>query len=531
MTMFSLLLVFVLLVSLSESKKKRGPLPTPFPTHTNLNATTAPTQLPTTTTTTTAATTSSATVPAGCPATSTLWSQQTPAQVAALQTDCFASLSVDDTEQLVAIQCAAISPVQLAAFTSGCSGLFGDCVSALSLASLAQLPVACAQNLTARALAGLRVTQVPSLSAAVLSALPPSAVSALSPACVAALSNAQFNSLTQDQLLYLTESQLAVLSPALCASFSALQTTFLAPASCAGLNASCVLAFQSWNGLQGGCVGTFASDTLLRAPAGLLNSISNAGWSGVTAAQFEALVDNSTSFKLLEALPMTQVAEVDPRVIGRVSQYFLAQNMTTLNVSTVADARAFFTNSSWITVAQIVDITTVNVESWMIAAFPPSSVSALRGLAVKNLPAEAYAGFNSAQLAAMQPEAVGNISGPGVVYIEPAAFVGLCAQIDQLSIDATVNTTLAQLGALAASGCRGDQVCNFLRNVSDKQRDVAAANSTVFVQFDESCGLTGTLWVNTMIIVMCIAVVVVFISCCVVVEVRRKRRNAAARLR
>jgi trimeric autotransporter adhesin len=479
----------------------------------------------TTPTTTTTSPTPAPTVPPGCPQSATAWLQATPAQISALNAVCFSALTLADTEQLVALQCAALSGAQLAALSGSCEGLFGDCVGALVPATVAHLSVACAANLTARAVAGFVAPQVPALSAGVLAAIRTAAVSALSPAAVAALSDAQFDAFSLDQLLYLSAAQLAVLSPARCAGLSALQTTFLAPDSCAGLNASCALAFQSWNGLQGGCIGAFAAETLLRAPPALLNSVSNAGWSGVTTAQFEALVGNATSLKLVEALGVQTLALANATVIGQVSQFFLANNMTALNASTIANVTTFFASASWITVAQLIDSSTVSLSAQTIAKMPPSSVAALRGLALKSLSDDAYSGFSDQQLAAMQPEAVGNISGPGVVHIDAQAFVGLCARLDQLSTDAVVNVTLSQLNALAGSSCRGDQVCVFLRNISDRQREVAAANSTVFVQFDESCGLTGTVWVNTLTIVMCIVTVAVFLGCCALVEVRRKKRN------
>lgn len=271
----------------------------------------------------------------------------------------------------------------------------------------------------------------------------------------------------------------------------------------------------------------FAPATLLQAPPALLNSLSNAGWSGVTALQFEALVANATYRALLDLLPIDAVALVEPRVIGDVSQFFVDQNLTHVNL-TLVNATTYFANATWLSVAALDDSTARNVTAAAIAELAPSSVSALRGAAVHTLPDVAFAGFNSAQLAAMRPTAVANITELDVVLIAPTAFLGLCNNLDYLSVDAALNTSAAQLDALALSSCRGPQVCAFVHNISDLQREAVIANSTAFASLSETCGLTGETWVTTATIAMCIVTVAVFFACCVVVELRRKKRNRAA---
>jgi hypothetical protein len=108
--------------------------------------------------------------------------------------------------------------------------------------------------------------------------------------------------------------------------------------------------------------------------------------------------------------------------------------------------------------------------------------------------------------------------------LTPDAFLGLCQTLDHVSLDAALNTTAAQLSALSESPCRGPQVCLFLHNISDTQREAADANSTMFNSMAETCGLGGWDWVNTAIIVVGASIVALFFACCAIVEVKRRRR-------
>ena len=124
--------IFAALLALLAASAHSRALPTPFPTGA---PTPAPTPTPVNATSITTTTPAPSTVPAGCPASASAWLRQTPSQVAALATDCFADLSAADTAQLVALQCGALTAPQLAALSSGCGGFYADCLGALSVSA------------------------------------------------------------------------------------------------------------------------------------------------------------------------------------------------------------------------------------------------------------------------------------------------------------------------------------------------------------------------------------------------------------
>jgi hypothetical protein len=505
--------------------------PTPLPTPNTTTTSTTTTSTTTTTNTTTATTTSPTTtttpsptpapIPAGCPQSPKAWFHLTPQGIAALATKCFANLTIEDTNELVADQCGAITPAQVAQINLGCDGLHSDCIGALSVSAVPNLATVCVAQLTGDAISGLTSVQVPALPLAFIGAIATGAVSSLKPNVITALSAAQFDAFGNEQLANLVGEQLAALSPAVCQQLQALQTTFFAPQSCSSLDDSCTLAIKSWSGFRGGCVATFALSLLRNASDAQLLSLSNAGWGGMTFDQYQYLIDERA--KLVFGLSGSALGYAKPDVIGAVSQYVLANNLTNVNL-TLINSTTYFATQSWLNVTLIEDDSAHVVTSEGIAQLPPASVAALRHDAVHAINDTSFVSFDQQQLAYMQPDAVSGITELDIVMISPDAFLGLCETLDYVSLDAALNTTAAQLSALSESPCRGPQVCLFLHNISDTQREAADANSTMFNSMAETCGLGGWDWVNTAIIVVGASIVALFFACCAIVEVKRRRR-------
>lgn len=117
------------------------------------------------------------------------------------------------------------------------------------------------------------------------------------------------------------------------------------------------------------------------------------------------------------------------------------------------------------------------------------------------------------------------ITADAVPSIAPAAFVGLCAQLDALTDDAALNVTSAQLVAMGgAAGCTGDTLCRFLHRISDNV--VASVNDAAFNAKLVTCGLAGWQLVDTLVVVVCGVVLFCCFVCICLFIVRRARASA-----
>ncbi len=352
-----------------------------------------------------------------------------------------------------AIEGSLVSAEQLGALNAGCAGMRGEFLGSVGGEALGNVTTSCAATLTPTATAALTSEQASALTDAVIGALTPAATATLAPGVVGALTAEQFDSFAYASTFAMTAAQLGALSASVCAHVSTGRTTFFAGTACVGLTPACVLALPSLAGLTGDCVAAQQALIASNASAAALESLSAAGWQGVTSqGAWSTLLGARQAVVLnVSAAALAQVSTADIAVATALVD---AQQLDHTVLTNGTDVGA----ASWLVVTLWQNESLANLTATQLGDIPTFSLAGVRAGQIINCSFDVMSHLTASQCDALSSSAVGGIGNEQIYYVTPSAFVGFCDNINAFNDDAANNITVAQLEALGNSSCTGDDV-------------------------------------------------------------------------